>query len=194
MAAPAPAASSVAVFLRAALVVAVLSVAVSALGCSGQTGAIDTDHVVAAGPGDKLTAGTAYCVDLDGDIHLESIMIDEATGALTIGDGDTVYHSRGKWRVAEACLGDTDGNGLVEVVTLLDADDGRRLGLFAHFGGEYRERLVTSILTPRPLSLRILPGDLLELTEEPLPGQSGPQTTIYRWNGFGFTVVDSAAP
>ena len=193
MAAPAPPASSVASFVRAALAVAVLSLAVSAAGCSGQTGAIGTGDF-AAGPGDKLTAGTAYCADLDGDIHLESILIDEATGALTIGDDDTVYHSRGKWRVAEACLGDTDGNGLLEVVTLLDADDGRRLGLFAHFGGEYRERLVTSILTPRPLSLRILPGDLLELTEEPLPGQSGLRTTVYRWNGFGFTVVDSAAP
>ena len=44
--------------------------------------------------------------------------------------------------MVEALLGDTDRNGLPEVVTLLDPD-GRHLGLFAYFGGEYRERLVT---------------------------------------------------
>jgi hypothetical protein len=155
-----------------------------------------------------LTAGTTYSADLDGDLENERIVVDEATRSLTIADEGGAYHSRAKWRVAQACLGDSDRNGLLEVVTLLDADDGRHLGLFAYFGGEFRERLVTSVLTPRPLSLRVMTGDsaaagdtgdadpattsrgdLLELTEEPLPGQSGAQITLYRWNGFGFTAL-----
>lgn len=127
---------------------------------------------VPAQSGDRLAVDTTYTADLDGDGSNEAIRIDEATASLTITDGDTVYHSRNKWRVVDAALGDTDRNGLLEVVTLLDSDDGRHLGLFAYFGGEYRERLVTAGLTPLPLSLRVLPGDLLELTEElpPRPG------------------------
>lgn len=147
---------------------------------------------MAAQSGDRLAADTTYAADLDGDGSRESIRVDGGTASLTITDGDTVYHSRAKWRLLEAALGDTDHNGLLEVVTLLDSDDGRHLGLFAYFGGEYRERLVTSELTPRPLSLRVLPGDLLELTEELPPGQAGTRTVLYRWNGFGFTAMDPA--
>jgi hypothetical protein len=147
---------------------------------------------VPAQSGDRLAADTTYVADLDGDGTSESIRVDGGANSLTITDGDTVYHSRNKWRVVEAALGDTDRDGLLEVVTLLDSDDGRHLGLFAFFGGEYRERLVTSELTPRPLSLRVLPGDLLELTEELPPGQEETQAVRYHWNGFGFTAMDPA--
>lgn len=147
---------------------------------------------VAARSDDRLAADITYAADLDGDGGSESIRIEGSTAALTISDGDTVYHSRDKWRLVEAVLGDTDHDGLLEVVTLLDSDDGRHLGLFAYFGGEYRERLVTSELTPRPLSLRVLPGDLLELTEELPSGQEGTRAVLYRWNGFGFTIMGPA--
>ena len=53
-------------------------------------------------------------------------------------------------------MGDTDHDGLLEVVTLVDGDDGRHIGLFAYFGGEYRERLVTQELSPRPRSLQVV--------------------------------------
>ena len=91
-------------------------------------------------------------------------------------------------------MGDTDRDGLLEVVTLLDADDGRHLGLFAYFGGEYRERLVTSESAPRPfVAARSLTGRPSRCsTQEPRPQVEQPsvQTTAYRWNGFGFTAVD----
>jgi hypothetical protein len=147
---------------------------------------------VAAKSGDKLAADTTYTADLDGDGNGESIRVDGGAASLTISDGDTVYHSRDKWRVVDAVLGDADRDGFLEVVTLLDSDDGRHLGLFAYFGGEYRERLVTSELTPRPLSLRVLPGDLLELTEEIPSGQDGTRIVLYHWNGFGFTAIAPA--
>ncbi len=134
--------------------------------------------------------------------------MDDSNDRLTITDGSTTYQSRERWRVTAAALGDTDGNGLIEIITLLDADDGRRLGLFgsASVGGhaEYRERLVTSVLTPRPLALAIRPADALQdtpssdpgtcdlvlLTEEGGGGSGATRQTAYRWNGFGFTAVD----
>ena len=128
-------------------------------------------------------------------------MVNGEPGSLTITDGHVVYHSRERWHVVEARLGDTDRDSLLEVVALLDDDEGRHLGLFAYFGGQYRERLVTSELTPRPLSFEVVPddqspsgvaGDLVVLTVEPAPGQTEVSTVLCRWNGFGYTAVRTA--
>ena len=119
------------------------------------------------------TPGTTYSADLDGDGACEQILIDGTPASLTITDGDVVYHSRDKWQVVEACLGDTDRDGLPEVVTLLDADDGRHLGLFAYFGGEYRERLVTSE-TQSPLRWRS------RSSTAPRSARTGPGSTAGR--------------
>lgn len=170
---------------------ALLAASSAVAGCSDQAPTV-------AASGDKLTPGVTYSADLDGDRPPEQIVIDAATGSLTITDGGVLYRSRERWHVVEASLGDTDRDGLLEVVTLLDDEEGRHLGLFAYFGGEYRERLVTSELTPRPLSLRVdgdgtVTGDLVILTVEPAPGQTEPQTIVCRWNGFGFTVIEPPA-
>lgn len=184
------------VFTAAALLALTLLTA----GCSDPRG-------VEGASGTKLEPGTVYSADLDGDGAPEQVLIDETSASLTITDGGTVYRSRDKWQVVEAYLGDTDRNGLLEVVALLDSVDGRHLGLFAYFGGEYRERFVTSPLSPRPLSLEVvdsgqtvegsagepaLVGDVLSLTVEPAPGQTEEQTVLCRWNGFGFTGVESS--
>ena len=127
-------------------------------------------------------------------------------GSLVLTDGPTVYQSRDKWQVVEAFIADADGNGLPEVIALLESSGGRHLGLFAWMGDRYRERLVTSPLTPQPLSLRIIPvdddlpadsagrqatpvPDLVVLTEEVSEAGGGSVETTYRWNGFGFTAV-----
>ncbi|MCE5253573.1 MAG: hypothetical protein LLG45_05110 [Actinomycetia bacterium] len=170
-------------------------------------GCADVEDVT-PGSHDELAPGTIYSVDLDGDGADETIVIDGARGSLTITDGDTAYHSRNKWHIVQTWLGDTDHDGLPEVVALLDAEDGRHLGLFAFFGGEYRERLVTSALVPPPLALKVVDskevaqeagfageyaGDVIVLTEEGAGDDAagGPATrdVVYRWNGFGFTAV-----
>ena len=175
------------------------------------TGCSHGGPVPGAKRGDTLQAGLAVSIDLDGDGTAEDVLIDGKTQRLTITDGSVVYHSREKWRVVAACLGDTDGNGLPEVLTLLDASDGRHLGLFGYSrgedGGKYRERLVTGVLRPRPLALKVViagstggaggaaTGDLLVLTEEvdsSATGTAGSKDTTYRWNGFGFTALDTA--
>jgi hypothetical protein len=185
--------------LVAALLIATVLTVIA--GCS------DPETVPAAS-GDRLAPGVTYSVDLDGDSTAEQLRVDGPSGSLTITDGDVVYRSRDKWHLVEACLGDTDGDGHPEVVALLDSEEGRHLGLFAYFGGEYRERLVTSELTPRPLSLQIVAGesgsaagtddpdarvnDLVVLTEEAASGSTEVRTTTYRWNGFGFTAIGTA--
>ena len=158
--------------------------------------------------GNALQPETSVSIDLDGDGESEQVLLEDSPPRITISDGSTVYRSREKWRVVAACLGDTDNDGLPEVVTLLDADDGRHLGLFGFAdddsGGHYRERIVTGVLEPRPLALRIVAtgdapagsgGDLLVLTEGAATGTPGDghgsqtRETTYRWNGFGFTAL-----
>lgn len=155
-----------------------------------------------------IRTGVTVLVDLDGDKTCEEILVDAYTRRLTITDGSIVYRSRELWRLGDTSLGDTDQNGLLEVVALLDAEDGRHLGLFAYYGGEYRERLVTDVLKPRPLSLRVLAGvamgecdrgiqatrgDLVVLDEEPRADAAAIRFTVYRWNGFGFTALESSS-
>jgi hypothetical protein len=184
----------------AALFLATL-LALSAAGCSPEP-----SHAEA---GDRLSPGRTLSVDLDGDGAGEEVLLAE-DGRLVVTDGPVVYHSREKWRFLEAFIGDTDGNGLSEVTALLESDEGRHVGLFAWMGDHYRERLVTSPLTPRPLSLRVVPGppedpktgeredatatpNLVVLTEE-VTADGGAVETVYRWNGFGFTAIDLVDP
>ncbi len=164
------------------------------VGCAGEVTPL-------ARAGDRLENDAALSADLDGDGIGERVMVEGASRRLIIDDGKDLYRSREKWRVAEACLGDTDGNGVLEVVALLDDSNGRHLGLIAYMGDEYRERLVTSVLSPRPLSLQVVPGhdaaasaDLVLLEEESASSVSGVQTTTYRWNGFGFTALRPSTP
>ena len=186
--------------MTGAAVVALVAAVLVGTSCSDPEGVAPISR-------DRLTPGKTFAADLDADGALEEIFVDETDASLTISDGGVVYRSRDKWRVVEAHLGDTDQDGLLEVVTLLDSDEGRHIGLFAYFGGEYRERLVTSEITPRPITLEVVnfeeaiengvivvgfTGDLIALTQEPGAGQTGSQTTLLRWNGFGFTGLESA--
>jgi len=188
---------------------ATLALSPLAAGCRQRT-------AIEAKGGDALHPGVAISIDLDGDGTAEKVLIESQSGRLTITDDSTIYHSRQKWRVAAACLGDTDNNGLPEVLALLDASDGRHLGLFGYSSdgdlAKYRERLVTGVLRPKPLAMKVLTvgeaagesggsdgstsGDILVLTEEIDSGLSGASTgsrdTTYRWNGFGFTALGIA--
>jgi hypothetical protein len=190
----------------ASVVVVLLAVTGSLFVGSLLAGCSDNDAVPALS-GDALGAGTTYSADLDGDGVAEQIIVDRDIASLAITDGESVYRSRDRWQVVAASLGDTDRDGLLEVVTLVDDEEGRHIGLFAYFGGEYRERLVTSEITPQPVDLEVLPaaragnktgsaadawGDLVVLTQEPTAGENTPRTILLRWNGFSFTSVPNA--
>ncbi|MCL5734899.1 MAG: hypothetical protein M1274_04830 [Actinobacteria bacterium] len=179
-----------AAFLAAAALV-FMALASSFAGCSSEPSP-------AAKSGDVLQPGVVASIDLDGDAAPEAVILDKAVHSITITDGSTIYRSREKWSPVAACLGDTDGNGLPEILALLDAADGRHLGMFGYSGGdagEYRELLVTGVLQPRPLALRVEvrppSANLLVLTEE-AAGEK--RETSYRWNGFGFTALSATAP
>lgn len=151
---------------------------------------------VTAPAGTRPAPATSFAevrqIDLDGDGALESLTLDHGPGGIAIVDGYGGYRSRPKWWVVAAEIGDTDHNGTPEVVALLDGPDGRHLALIGWHAGLYHERLVSSVLQPKPRGLRVrreadLGGDVIDLD---LGDRSGIVT--YRWNGFGFTAVGGA--
>ncbi len=174
-----------------------------ALACSSDTPPPGLTH-------GELVPGRVAQADLDGDGSVEQVEIDPGDDSLTISDGSVFYRSRDKWTVVQATLSDTDGDGVTEVVALLDSDKGRHIGVFAYHGEAYRERLVTQALDPAPLRLEIVTGvpagggagrewgadgatrrsDLLVLIQPPAAEGGTPQRTLLRWNGFGYTRVD----
>ena len=173
-------------------------------GCAGDsvTSSTTLARVVAGEPcgHDDLVPGETVRVDLDNDGVAEQILLDPHDHAITIVDGPVSYRSRERWDVVQAALGDLDGDGMTEIVALLDSETGRHVGLFAYFGGEYRERLVSQAIDPAPSTMRIVASPsasdvmdcsyLLEL-EQPSPEEAGsPQTIVLRWNGCGFTRIE----
>jgi hypothetical protein len=150
-----------------------------------------------------LTPGTTYSADLDCDGAAERMLIDGSR--LTINDGDVVYRSREKWKIVASSFGDLDHDGVPEVATLVDDEEGRHVGLFAYFGGEYRERVVTSEIAPAPAVLAVcdgehpgvygdilpanLQGDVIVLSWTSDANEPERPPTAYRWNGFGFTEL-----
>jgi hypothetical protein len=143
---------------------------------------------------DPLVPGEPFEVDLDADGDMEQVLLDPAGHTLLIDDGPDSYRTRDRWQVIQAALADLDRNGLTEVVALLDSQTGRHIGLFAFFGGTYRERLVGRPVDPAPVSFKVVTdedGDLLELTLPPLDDSRPSQTVLLRWNGFGFTRIET---
>jgi hypothetical protein len=171
---------------RVCCVVALLALSV----CCAFGWACSTAKEVPAIARGELVPGEPAHADLDGDGGLEEILVDAADCSLYIGDGPLSYRNRAKWRVFQAVLGDTDHNGLTEVVTLLDSAEGRHLGLFAYFGGEYRERLVTQEIIPSPLAIEITDHGEVILVQPPTSGETAAERTLLRWNGFGFTRIN----
>ena len=143
----------------------------------------------------ELAPGEPVEVDLDGDETPETVLLDPGDFTIFIEDGSITYRSRDRWKVVQAAFGDLDSDGLPEVVALLDSEIGRHIGLFAYFGGKYRERLVSQAIDPAPLRMRVIgdgtqAGEVLELQQpSPVPDDA-PHVILLRWNGFGFTRIE----
>jgi len=180
---------------KGALCAALLCLLVGVEACGGTPGralqepaAPPTAYDTAAA---SMSRGSDSAADLDGDGTDELIWLGRGWGAIHIVDGPVIYHARAKWMVREATIGDTDRNGLPEIVALLEDAEGVHVGLFAWRRDRYRERLVTSPIVPRPTSLAVRDddaskGDVIEL------GETDGAVSTYRWNGFGYTVVERA--
>lgn len=196
---------------RAFLARAILCILVATAAVLASASCSDT-HSSAPSVRGPLAVDQASQADLDGDQTLEAVLLAGDEGTLIITDSEVVYRSRNHWRVVQAYLGDTNGDGHPEVVALLDAEDGRHLGLFAYFAGEYRERLVTREISPAPLALVVVDraevlrggdptaadwaggaGDIVVLLQEPASGETDGGRLLLRWNGFSFTRVEDAA-
>jgi hypothetical protein len=175
--------------VAAALVLGLLGLLT--IGCASES------RVIPGSRGDALQPGVAVSIDLNDDGLPEKVLLDGSAGTLTITTSASTYRSRDKWKVRAACLADSDGNGLPEIVALVDDPEGRHLGLFgcastsAQSGCTCRELIVTAALQPQPAELHTRlaqagGGDLLVLTEKT---PTGTRDVVYRWNGFGFTAL-----
>jgi hypothetical protein len=158
--------------------------------------------------------------DLDGDGKDECIRIDEGTAQITDCSGSAFWQSSKDWQVKQAFLADLNRDGRLEAALLVwrtfdtwpidrfvpsggrikDFHD--RRGMSCHLiligwdGAEYKEVWAGSALI-RPveqLAAIDLDGDgwqeLAALQGEydsPVPGGS---LTVWRWDGFGFMLVD----
>lgn len=178
--------------LAGMLFVVALSGAAAVVGCGSDpsTSARSAEPRVAEGvPSPETHSGASRAlVDLDGDDEEEQVWLGLGPGAVWIVDGPITYRAREKWLVRVAALGDSDRDGLPEVIALVEDDDGLHVALFAWRRDRYRERIVTSALSPRPTGLNVrhdptAGGDVIDLAE----GDGALST--YRWNGFGFTTV-----
>ena len=169
--------------------VALLATVVICTGCARDD---DPDAPV---DGATLVPGASATVDLDGDGTLEHVAIGRDDASLTITDGALTYRSRERWRVERAVLGDVDGDGLIEVIALLDSVKGRHLGLFGFCFDRYREQLVTQAIYPAPIAVELVAGtdDMIVLLQRPDTGESEPRRLLLRWNGFSFTRIQEAA-
>lgn len=201
----------VATCLSVALGLVLLACLLPLAGCSGSAGASTGSTVrPAVITHGRLIPGVPATADLDGDGVPEEVLLSTKDGTLSITDGAVSYHSRARWRVVQAVLGDTDHNGQTEVVTLLDSQDGRHLGLFAYYGGQYRERLVTQPIRPAPVRIEVvdssllaagavtaaglpLSGDLVVLIQKVGETDAALRRTLLSWNGFGFTRISAPA-
>ncbi|MHB1344428.1 MAG: FG-GAP repeat domain-containing protein [Thermoleophilia bacterium] len=180
---------------KGALCAALFCLLVGVEACGGTPGrtlqgpaAPPTAYDTAAAPFSRESDRAA---DLDADGTNELIWLGRGSGAIRIVDGPVTYQARAKWMVREATIGDTDRDGLPEIVALLEDAEGVHVGLFAWRRDRYRERLVTSPIVPPPTSLMVRDdstskGDVIEL------GETDGTVSTYRWNGFGYTIVERA--
>lgn len=158
--------------------------------------------------------------DLDGDLLPECLVFEEERLQITDCEGRIFWKSPPDWRVSEALIADMDHDGSNEAALLVwrafqpwPADQfmpfgGRIEGHQDHEGqscqviligwqkGDYREIWAGSALA-NPIS-NILAADLdgdgllelLALENDYSPNRMGGQLTVWRWIGFGFSLLD----
>jgi len=158
--------------------------------------------------------------DLDGNNQLECLVSEAETLQITNCDGQVLWQSPGEWRVSEAQIADLNHDGINEAVLLVwrpfrpwPVDEilpfGGRIESHQNHEGQscqliligwqrddYREIWAGSALA-NPItnvSVADLDGDglveLAALENDYDAKQKAGQLTIWRWIGFGFSLLD----
>lgn len=150
-------------------------------------------------------------IDLTGDGRTEHVRR-EAEQVMIYEDGVEVWRSPAEWRVADAALGDPTNDGRGELMLALwkegldglePPDPGKedtprsRPFIIGYRGGMYRTLWGGSAVS-RPIheiELGDVSGDgLEELVVLEGEGSDGRTVSLWRWHGWGFTLIWRSAP
>jgi hypothetical protein len=136
-------------------------------------------------------------MDLTGDGLPETVRND--AGAAEIFQGNrSVWRSPPEWQVRDVALGDPNHDGRFEVVLAVDSADGSQPFIVGYRGGRYHDLWGGSPVSDPIFEVELadLDGDGLEelAAIEAGPDASARHVTVWRWHGWGFSLVWRSPP
>jgi hypothetical protein len=137
-------------------------------------------------------------IDLTGDGIPETIRVQDGAADI-LRAGQVVWRSSSDWQVRDVALGDPNGDGRYEVLLAVDRSGGASQPIVIGYrGGLYRELWGGSPVSDPILEIELadLDGDgLQELAAiESTPGGSSRDVSVWRWHGWGFSLVWRSPP
>jgi hypothetical protein len=137
-------------------------------------------------------------IDLTGD-GVNEIVRHQGETADIIQRGRVVWRSPPEWHVRDVALGDPNRDGRYEVVLAVDQDGGTSQPfVIGYRGGVYRELWGGSPVRDPILEVELADvdgdgGQELVAIEDAADG-SGRAVTVWRWHGWGFSLVWRSLP
>lgn len=136
-------------------------------------------------------------IDLTGDGVPE--ILRRHKGVVEIFEGDrSVWQTAAEWQVRDVALGDPNDDGRYEAVLAVDSARGSQPFVIGHRGGMYRDLWGGSPVSDPILEVEIadLDGDSVQelAAIESAANGSGRYLTVWRWHGWGFSLVWRSLP
>jgi hypothetical protein len=153
----------------------------------------------AAVPGDSRSGiFDTGAIDLTGDGVPETIRLQAGTAEILQG-GRIAWRSPPEWQVRDLALGDPNQDGRYEILLAVDKPGGTSQPfVIGYRGGLYRQLWGGSPVSDPIFEVELadLDGDgLQELAAiEAAPGGSARTLTVWRWHGWGFSLVWRSSP
>jgi hypothetical protein len=141
---------------------------------------------------------TSGAIDLTGDGVPELVRLQGSEAEILQG-GQVVWRSPPEWRVRDLALGDPNADGRYEVLLAVDGAGGTS----QPFVIGYRGRLYRQLWGGSPVSDPIFEVALADLDGdgsdelaaiEAVPGGAARALTVWRWHGWGFSLVWRSPP
>jgi hypothetical protein len=149
---------------------------------------------------DEETSGisSAGSIDLTGDGVPEIVRVQGGTAEI-IQEGRPVWRSPPEWKIRDLALGDPNGDGRYEALLAIDRAQGASQPfVIGYRGGLYRQLWGGSPVSDPILEVELadLDGDGMQemVTIESAAGGSLRDVAVWRWHGWGFSLVWRSPP
>jgi hypothetical protein len=141
---------------------------------------------------------TSGAIDLTGDGVPELVRLQGAQAEILRG-GQVVWRSPPGWQVRDLALGDPSHDGRYEALMAVDGPNGASQPfVIGYRGGLYRQLWGGSPVSDPIFEVELadLDGDGLDelAALEAAPGGAGRTLTVWRWHGWGFSLVWRSPP